>query len=182
MCRWPPAQAFANDSDDSPRSTIGSSRSPTSSPPCGVDSSSTPSASAASPTAAAPGASFTSPRCSRTAAARGREASRSRARTWSSSGRLTESYRKVRASRIRLVKVQREILEIFDSLEAARRQEGERRYAARLPPCAGRSGLRRRCSPGEARCPTSMPSRTTGRRSSPIFAAGSSTTWRWPAG
>jgi len=52
-------------------------------------------------------------------------------------GRLTESYRKVRASRVRLVKVQREILEIFDSLEAARRQEGERRYAARLPPQGG---------------------------------------------
>jgi len=52
--------------------------------------------------------------------------------------KLTEAYRRVRASRVRLVKVQREILEIFDALEAARRQEGERRYAARLPPEGGK--------------------------------------------
>ena len=53
-------------------------------------------------------------------------------------GRLTEAYRKVRASRVRLVKIQREILQVFDALEAARRQEGERRYGGRLPAGAGK--------------------------------------------
>ena len=48
-------------------------------------------------------------------------------------GRLTEAYRKVRASRVRLGKIQREILQVFDALEVARRQEGERRYGGRLP-------------------------------------------------
>jgi len=52
--------------------------------------------------------------------------------------RLTEAYRKVRASRVRLVRIQKEMLEIFDALEAARRQEGERRYAGRLPAGAGK--------------------------------------------
>jgi len=52
--------------------------------------------------------------------------------------KLTEAYRSVRASRARLVKVQREILEVFDALEAVRRQEGERRYASRLPPQSGK--------------------------------------------
>ena len=53
---------------------------------------------------------------------------------------MTEDYRKVRASRVRLVKVQREILQILDALEALRRQMGERRYARRLPPGAGQRG------------------------------------------
>lgn len=48
--------------------------------------------------------------------------------------KLTEAYREVRAHRVRLVRVQREILGIFDSLEAARRREGERRHARRLSP------------------------------------------------
>ena len=51
--------------------------------------------------------------------------------------RLTEAYRAVRASRARLVKVQREILQVFDALEAARRQEGERLYRGRFPAAAG---------------------------------------------
>ena len=54
-------------------------------------------------------------------------------------GRLTEAYRKVRASRVRLVKIQREILQVFDALEGARRQEGERRYGGRLPAAKRRS-------------------------------------------
>ncbi len=51
--------------------------------------------------------------------------------------KLTEAYRKVRASRARLVKVQREILQVFDALEVARRREGERLYGGRLPTGTG---------------------------------------------
>jgi len=47
--------------------------------------------------------------------------------------KMTEAYRKVRANRVRLVKVQREILQLFDALEEDRRLEGERRHGARLP-------------------------------------------------
>lgn len=47
---------------------------------------------------------------------------------------LTEAYRKVRRHRARIVAVQREILEVFDALERARREEGHRRHASRLPP------------------------------------------------
>jgi hypothetical protein len=47
---------------------------------------------------------------------------------------LTEAYRKVRRHRARIVAVQREILDVFDALETARREEGHRRYASRLSP------------------------------------------------
>lgn len=45
---------------------------------------------------------------------------------------MTEAYRKVRRHRARIVVVQRELLEIFDTLEAARREEGLKRHAHRL--------------------------------------------------
>lgn len=48
--------------------------------------------------------------------------------------RMTEAYRRVRRHRARVVAVQREILAIFDVLEAARREEAARRYARELPP------------------------------------------------
>jgi len=48
--------------------------------------------------------------------------------------RMTEAYRQVRRHRARVVAVQREILEIFDALEAARREEAVQRYAGELPP------------------------------------------------
>lgn len=54
--------------------------------------------------------------------------------------KMTEAYRKVRAHRRRIVKVQRELLQIFDALESARRTEGERRYARRLAPEARTRG------------------------------------------
>jgi uncharacterized protein with von Willebrand factor type A (vWA) domain len=46
--------------------------------------------------------------------------------------RLTETYRELRSARARLVRIQREMIEIFDALEAARRALGERRHAGRL--------------------------------------------------
>lgn len=46
---------------------------------------------------------------------------------------LTEAYRKVRRHRARIVALQREMLEVFDALEEARRREGQRLYAGRLP-------------------------------------------------
>lgn len=45
---------------------------------------------------------------------------------------MTEAYRLVRRQRARLVQVQREVLQLFDALEAARRQLAERRYQKRL--------------------------------------------------
>ena len=45
---------------------------------------------------------------------------------------MTEAYRRVRRNRARAVALQREILEIFDLLEAARRQEAVERYAGDL--------------------------------------------------
>lgn len=47
---------------------------------------------------------------------------------------MTEAYRRVRRNRARAVAVHREILEIFDSLEAARRQDGVHHHARELPP------------------------------------------------
>jgi len=46
---------------------------------------------------------------------------------------MTEAYRRVRRNRARAVVVQREILEIFDSLEVARRQDAVKRYGRDLP-------------------------------------------------
>ena len=51
---------------------------------------------------------------------------------------MTEAYRRVRRNRARAVAVQREILEIFDALEVARRQDAVNRYARDLPPHASR--------------------------------------------
>jgi hypothetical protein len=48
--------------------------------------------------------------------------------------KMTEAYRHVRRHRARAVAVQREILEIFDVLEAARRQDAVDRHARELPP------------------------------------------------
>jgi hypothetical protein len=47
---------------------------------------------------------------------------------------LTEEYRKVRRVRARFVKVTKRMLEIFDALEEARRDEAVRRHADKLPP------------------------------------------------
>ena len=47
---------------------------------------------------------------------------------------MTEAYRTLRRHRARAVAVQREILEIFDVLATARRQDAEARYARQLPP------------------------------------------------
>ena len=45
---------------------------------------------------------------------------------------MTESYRRVRRKRARIVVLQREMLEIFDALEAARRQGAIKRYGGAL--------------------------------------------------
>ena len=47
---------------------------------------------------------------------------------------MTEAYRHLRRNRARAVAVQREVLEIFDALEVARRQGALERYARDLPP------------------------------------------------
>jgi len=47
---------------------------------------------------------------------------------------LTEAYRKVRRARARFVKITKEMLEIFDALEEARRDEAVRRHGGKLPP------------------------------------------------
>ena len=46
--------------------------------------------------------------------------------------KLTERYRDVRQARRRLREITKEMLQVFDELEALRRQEGVRRYAGRL--------------------------------------------------
>lgn len=46
---------------------------------------------------------------------------------------MTDNYRRVRKKRVRIAVLQREILEIFDALEAARRQGALRRYGRELP-------------------------------------------------
>lgn len=45
---------------------------------------------------------------------------------------MTEAYRQVRKKRARVVVLQREMLEIFDALEAARREVGLKRYGGEL--------------------------------------------------
>ena len=47
---------------------------------------------------------------------------------------MTEEYRQVRHARARLVKITREMLDLFDRLEEARRKEAVRRHGAKLPP------------------------------------------------
>ena len=46
---------------------------------------------------------------------------------------MTEAYRRVRKKRARIVVLQREMLEIFDALEAARREGALKRYGRELP-------------------------------------------------
>lgn len=48
--------------------------------------------------------------------------------------RLTEDYRALRQARARLVRIHREILEIFDALDAERRRRAVERHGARRPP------------------------------------------------
>ena len=48
--------------------------------------------------------------------------------------RMTEDYREVRQARARLVKITREMLELFDRLEEDRRREAVRRHGKKLLP------------------------------------------------
>ena len=47
---------------------------------------------------------------------------------------MTEEYRKVRRARARFVKLTREMLDLFDRLEEARRKDAVRRHSRKLPP------------------------------------------------
>lgn len=57
---------------------------------------------------------------------------------------MTEGYRLVRRTRVRLVQVTREMLSLLDRLEQVRREEALRRHGGKLPPPRPREGSSRK--------------------------------------